>query len=110
MGVYNICVNQGENFDLTATLKDCNGNYINLSGYSVRGKVRTSYGATGVLLNLEPSIFNPISGVIRISLTPAETESLPVTIGVYDLERYLDETHVYRVLNGTFTINPEVTK
>lgn len=110
MGAYNICVNQGESFDLTATLKDCNGNYINLSGYSVRGKVRTSYGATGVLLDLEPSVFNSASGIIKISLLPSETESLPVTIGVYDLERYKDETHVYRVLNGTFTINPEVTK
>lgn len=110
MGVYNISVNQGENFDLTATLKDSSGANINLSGFSVRGKVRTSYGATGVLLNLEPTIQSEVSGIIRISLPPTGTESLPVTIGVYDLERYNGENNVYRVLNGTFTINPEVTK
>lgn len=110
MGAYNISVNQGETFDLTATLKDSDGNYINLSGYSVRGKVRTSYGSTGVLLNLQPVIYSQVSGIVRISLLPSETEALPVTVGVYDLERYSGEAYVYRVLNGTFTINPEVTK
>lgn len=110
MGVYNISVNQGENFDLTAALEDSDGNAINLNGYSVRGKVRTSYGATGYLLDLVPTIHIPESGLISISLTPVETEALPVTIGVYDLERYSGEACVYRVMNGTFTINPEVTK
>lgn len=110
MGSYNISVNQGETFSLTALLKESDGNCINLSGYSVRGQVRYSYGSTGVLLDLQPTIHHPESGAIKIFVSAKDMESLPITVGVYDIERYSGEAYVYRVLNGKFTINPEVTK
>ena len=63
MGLYNISVNQGESFDLVATITNSAGSAINLSGYSVRGSAKYSYGATGsALINLNPSITNSISG------------------------------------------------
>ena len=68
MAVYNITVNQGENYDLTATLTNTDGTPVNISGYSLRGKVRYSYGSTGVLVNLEPSIINATGGIINFTL------------------------------------------
>lgn len=113
MAVYNITVNQGENYDLTATLTNANGTAVNISGYELRGKVRYSYGSTGILVDLAPTIVNATGGVISFSLTPAETAALPITVAVYDIERFVSgqspELTVSRVLQGTVTVTPEVT-
>ena len=113
MAVYNITVNQGENYDLTATLTNTDGTPVNISGYSLRGKVRYSYGSTGVLVDLEPSIVNATGGVINFTLSPSETAALPITMAVYDIERFVSGqspvTTVSRVLQGTVTVTPEVT-
>ena len=113
MAVYNITVNQGENYDLTATLTNTDGTPVNISGYSLRGKVRYSYGSTGVLVNLEPSIINATGGIINFTLSPSETAALPITVAVYDIERFVSGqspvTTVSRVLQGTVTVTPEVT-
>ncbi len=113
MAVYNITINQGENYDLTATLTNTNGTPVNISGYALRGKVRYSYGSTGILVNLEPSVVNATGGVINFTLTPEETAALPITVAVYDIERYVSgqspETVVSRVLQGSVTVTPEAT-
>jgi hypothetical protein len=110
MGVYNISLNKGENFDFTATLQDSTGGAINLSGYNIRGYVRYNYASSGILIDLAPSISNSISGIVAVSLTPTQTAALPVTVALYDMEKYTSgNAIVNRILNGSFTINPEVT-
>ena len=100
MGVYNINLNKGENFDLTATLQDSTGGAINLSGYGVRGYVRYSYSSSGVLVDLSPSVSNSASGLVSISLSPTQTAVLPVTVALYDIERYTSgNAIVNRLLN-----------
>lgn len=111
MAVYNISINQGESYNLDANLISSSGTSVNLSGYYLRGQVRYSYGSTGVLLNLAPTITNATGGAINVSLTPAQTATLPTTIAVYDIESYVSgDSTVNRVLNGIFSINPEVTR
>jgi len=111
MGLYNISVNQGESFDLVATVTGSAGTAVNLTGYSLRGSAKYSYGATGAaLINLAPSITSSVSGIIAINLTSTQTSNLPITVAVYDVERYSSgDASVIKVLNGSFTINPEVT-
>jgi hypothetical protein len=114
MAVYNISINQGESYNLDATLISSSGTRVNLSGYDLRGQVRYSYGSTGILLNLAPTITNDISGAININLTAEETASLPTTVAVYDIESFPSGQDVpnvvSRVLNGLFSISPEVTR
>ena len=111
MAAYNISVNQGESFNLDASLINSSGSSMNLSGYYLRGQVRYSYGSTGVLLDLNPSITNATGGLININLTPSQTVNLPPTIAVYDVESYVSgDGTVNRVLNGFFSISPEVTR
>ncbi len=86
MAVYNISINQGESYNLDATLVSSSGTSVNLSGYYLRGQARYSYGSTGVLLDLSPTITNATGGAINLTLTPAQTANLPVTIAVYDIE------------------------
>jgi hypothetical protein len=111
MAVYNISINQGENYDLITAITNASGQAVNISGYNVRGQVRYSYGSTGVMLNLAPDIVSAVSGIIQVSLTPSETASLPITVAVYDIEKYSEnDVVVNKILNGTFTITPEVTR
>lgn len=111
MAVYNISINQGESYNLDATLISSSGTSVNLSGYYLRGQARYSYGSTGVLLDLSPTITSATGGTIKVSLTPAQTASLPITVAVYDIESYVSgESTVNRVLNGLFSISPEVTR
>ena len=111
MAVYNISINQGESYNLDATLISASGTNVNLSGYSLRGQARYSYGSTGVLIDLNPTITNATGGNINVSLTPAQTAGLPTTIAVYDIESFVSgDSTVNRVLNGLFSISPEVTR
>ena len=79
MAVYNISINQGESYNLDATLVSSSGTSVNLSGYYLRGQARYSYGSTGVLLDLSPTITNATGGAINLTLTPAQTARNPQT-------------------------------
>jgi hypothetical protein len=108
---YNISVFQGENIDFTLNLKENNGTTpLNLSGYSVRGKVKYSYGSSGILWDLNPTILSAVSGQISLSIPATGIANLPVTEAVYDIERYTtNDTIVKKVLMGKFIVKPEVT-
>ena len=108
---YNISITQGQNYDLIAAITNASGQAVNISGYSLRGQVRYSYGSTGILLDLAPEIVDAASGLIQINLTASETATLPTTVAVYDVEKYSEnDVVVDKILNGTFTIGPEVTR
>jgi hypothetical protein len=110
---YNITGYQGDYIQLTLNLKDSNGTAINLSGYGVRGQVRTSYGSTGVLLDLNPSITNSVSGIIQINVDSYISKDLPVSDHIYDIERYpsgITTGNSIKLVIGKFTILPEVTR
>ena len=110
---YNITGYQGDYIQLTLNLKDNNGAALNLSGYGVRGQVRSSYGATGVLLDLNPTITNLLSGIMAINIDSYISADLPVSDHIYDIERYpsgILTGNSIKLLRGKFTILPEVTR
>ena len=110
---YNITGYQGDFLQLTLNLKDSNGSAVNLSGYRVRGQVRASYGSTGVLLDLNPTITNLPSGTISISINSYISQSLPVSDHLYDIERYpsgILTGNSIKLMRGKFSILPEVTR
>ena len=116
---YNFSVTQGSEVNVRLNITN-DGSAVNLSGYNVRGKVKSKYGDAGSLIDLDPTIFTGVSGAaypsgyVDIYLSGSQTAALPVTQAVYDLERYVtgnasSETSVIKMLAGKFTINPEVT-
>jgi hypothetical protein len=110
---YNISGYQGDYLQLTLNLKDSSGSALNLNGYEVRGQVRTSYGASGILLDLNPIITNNISGTIAININSYISQDLPVSDHVYDIERYpsgVPNGNSIKLMRGKFTILPEVTR
>lgn len=110
---YNISTFQGDFLQAVLSLKDTNNNPIPLSGYDVRGQVRSSYGASGILLDLNPTITNHISGLISIAISSETTESIPVGIFVYDIERYpsgIETGNSIKLMVGKFIVSPESTR
>ena len=110
---YNITGYQGDNIQLTLNLKDSNGAALNLSGYGVRGQVRASYGSTGVLLDLNPTITNVLSGIMTVNINSYISADIPISDHVYDIERYpsgILTGNSIKLMRGKFTILPEVTR
>ena len=110
---YNITGYQGDNIQLTLNLKDSNGAALNLSGYGVRGQVRASYGSTGVLLDLNPTITSALSGSVSINIDSYISADIPVSDHIYDIERYpsgILTGNSIKLMRGKFSILPEVTR
>lgn len=110
---YNINCFQGDYLQLTLNIKDSNSNPVNLSGYEIRGQVRSSYGQTGVFLTLQPIITDYVSGVISITVPSVDSSALPVNEYVYDIERYpsgIPTGNSIKLLKGKFIVAPEVTR
>jgi len=110
---YNITGYQGDYIQLTLNLKDSNGTAVNLSGYGVRGQVRASYGSTGVLLDLNPTITNVLSGTMAININSYISADIPISDHVYDIERYpsgIPTGNSIKLMRGKFSILPEVTR
>ena len=117
-GVYDIVVEQGASFDLDIQLNHTSGEAKDLTGYSVRGKIRAT--APGVeIVSFTATVVSVSGGMIHIALTPTQTTAL-VTTGashaqyeeyVYDVEIYTSaDAIVERVLNGRCLVSPEVTR
>ena len=110
---YNITGYQGDYIQLTLNLKDSNGTALNLSGYEVRGQVRASYGSTGVLLDLNPTITSLLSGTMAININSYISADIPISDHVYDIERYpsgILTGNSIKLMRGKFSILPEVTR
>ena len=111
---YNITGYQGDYLQLTLNAKENNNTPLNLSGYGIRGQVRTNYGATGVLLDLNPTISGDgTSGVILININSSISADLPVSDHIYDIERYVTGVvsgNSIKLIRGKFSILPEVTR
>jgi len=110
---YNITGYQGDYIQLRLNLKDSNGSAINLSGHGVRGQVRASYGSTGVLLDLNPTITSALSGSVSINIDSYISADIPVSDHIYDIERYpsgILTGNSIKLMRGKFSILPEVTR
>lgn len=110
---YNITGYQGDYLQLTLNLKDSNNVPLNLSGYDVRAQVRASYGSTGVLLDLNPTITSGVSGIVGIDISSYVSQSIPIGDHVYDIERFpsgIATGNSIKLMKGKFSILPEVTR
>ena len=111
---YNLDIIQGSTFSAQLSVKNSDGTAVDLNGYNVRGHIKYNYGTAATLLDLAPSInttapYTAASGIINVNLSAIQTASLPVIMGVYDIETY-NNTEVNKVLDGKVKIHPEVTK
>lgn len=106
--VANLYCDQGSDFSVIVSLKNQDGTAINLTGYTVRGQFRKSFGST-VYTNFVVAVSNAVAGQISISLSAAASSAIKPGRYLYDIEGvYLTETK--RMLEGIFAISPEITR
>lgn len=109
---------QGTTWDLPLELFEDDKNTIpfSLATYQARGQYRLNYNKTSpVLITFTCTVLpvgedNPNNNKILVHVDPSQSTACHVLSGVYDIEIYQNETSVERVLEGTLTITPEVTK
>jgi len=106
---YDITIEQGATYTLVITVMA-----VNLTGYTVRTQGRTSHAATTTVWSSPTNCTLAVSAGTNstITMTISATNTAAMTapqVGVWDLEYELSGV-VTRLLEGTFTVTPEVTR
>jgi len=123
-GTYNFTCEQGSTFTRLIELEepdlvaDPTGNTfvpIDINGYSARMQVRRTIESTSYLVYLTTEngglIINPTDADNQIVISMADEVTASISVsGVYDLEIESPEGVVSRILQGVFTLSPEVTR
>jgi hypothetical protein len=110
MDTYDLAIYQGQTFSLSLTLRDTNGTPINLAGYAISGFLKTKYGDSGKLTDLNVAVTDAVSGVVTLGIPSSSTARLPVNYAFYDIEMLNSgDGTVTKVLAGKASIYPEAT-
>jgi hypothetical protein len=118
-GRYDFTIEQGATFSRQVTWQNENGSAVNLTGYTISGKIKRKSSDVQPLISFTCTVTNASSGIFTFSLTAAQSATLPTAHShlpekqllecVYDIEATSGGT-VYRVLEGIVKISPEVTR
>jgi hypothetical protein len=102
----NLVIDQGSTFSTDLALKDENGDPLVLSGYNANSQMRKWYTSSNATATFTTAIDN---GVITLSLSANQTNSLTAGRYVYDVE-ISDGSSISRVVEGIITVTPQVTR
>jgi len=108
-GTYNFTLEQGATFNRILTLQE-NSAVMNLTGYSVASKFRSTHDSGTVAGTFTCTISDASAGKITMTMTNSTTSAIEEGIYVYDLEITSGVGAVTRVLQGNITVTPEVTR
>ena len=112
-GTYLITAEQGATFTRTIVWNDADGDPVDLTGYVVRMQVREDYFSSVASLTLTTEngriTFGDATGSIVLNVSATDMALLQANSYVYDLELEIGGV-VTRLIQGTFTINAEVTR
>jgi hypothetical protein len=104
----NLVIDQGSTYSTDLSLIDENEDAIYLGGYTANSQIRKWYSSTNASASFTTSI-NVESGVLTLSLTANQTSNLVAGRYVYDVELSAG-SEVSRILEGTITVTPQVTR
>ena len=108
-GTYNFVLEQGATFNRILTVQE-NGSAMNLTGYSVASKFRSTHDSSTVVGTFTCTISDASAGQITMQMTNSTTAAIEEGIYVYDLEITASSGTVTRIMEGNVTVNPEVTR
>ena len=120
---YNLEMWQGATFGMTITVKHANNTVQNLTSYTARMQLRTSYDAAAATESLTTSngeiVITAAEGNVSVELAASRTANIPVvltngvppkTTYVYDLELIDGAGKVSKLLYGDVDVYGEVTR
>ena len=110
-GTYNFTVEQGTTFIRSLSLQE-NGAAMNLTGYSVASQMRSTHDSSTVVGTFTCSIASASGGTISMLMPASTTSAIEEGMYVYDIEiaNSGGSGSIKRILQGTVTVTPEVTR
>jgi hypothetical protein len=105
----NIVIDQGTDFEATIDLTSPDGLPYNLVGHSVASQMRKNY-ATATAAATFLASHNDAAGQITLILPKADTTDLEPGRYMYDVEITSSGGLVTRVVQGTATVTPGITR
>ena len=108
-GTYNFILEQGATFNRILTLKE-DGGVMDLTGYSVASLMRSTHDSSTVVGTFACTVSNATGGQITMTMTNSTTGAIEEGIYVYDIEIASGAGVITRIMEGTVTVNPEVTR
>lgn len=113
-GVYNMTIDQGSTFRIIIGVQDSAYQPVNLVGATARMQVRSSSNNAGLLLEATSEdgeiIVDGTDGTLTVQISHEKTRLLIPSVAVYDLEIYMADGTVWKVLKGRCRIQGEVTR
>ena len=107
-------INQGSTFVMTITITSDGTAAIDITGFTARMQLRETHGSANTVVSLTSGagdITNGgANGVWTVTITSAVTTALTARSYVYDFEHIDGAGAVTRIIEGTATVTPEVTR
>jgi hypothetical protein len=104
-------LDQGTTFNNIINLTDDITNTpINISGYTAISQLRRSYYSANVSANITCTITDAANGELTLSMTAANTATLKPGRYVFDVKTIDELNTTSRILEGTITVTPQVSK
>jgi hypothetical protein len=106
----NIIIDQGADFATTITVTDEDNNVTDLTGYTASGQIRKHYTST-TAYDFSIAFQSPRSdGRLAFTLAKEITGVMEAGRYVYDIELTSSSGAVSRLVEGTATVTPQVTR
>lgn len=111
---YDFCLGQGTDLTLPFLLKDSAGTPLDLTGFQARMQLRQTYYDAEAIDTLTTDngriAIEAGEGRVSCSFPNSVTERYPAQKLLYDLELVEPSGTVRRIVHGTVSVTPEVTK
>lgn len=108
--VANLFVDAGADYSNLITVASSSAIPLDLTGYTVKSQMRKSYNSS-VAFNFNTTIYDAITGKVRIQLTSSESGAIPPGRYLYDIEITQTSSGIKtRVIEGIVTITPQITQ
>lgn len=107
---YDIIIYEGSDFALSITWKDDNDALVDLTGFTGRMHIRDKVNSVAYV-DITPYVsLGTTNGLVTINIPASATIDWAFTTGVYDLEVESSAGAISRLIQGTITIDEEVTR
>lgn len=112
-GLYKIECEQGATFQLPLVWRQANGQPVDLTGWTAKMDVRKTKQSPTVLVELSTEngriTLGGTAGTVELEIPATITAGFEAGAYVYDLD-LMNESTVYRLIEGSFVVDGEVTR